>query len=196
MKKRPRTIATKHGHDLALSRRQFLYLGATLTAGLALPGSLRAACTPDDQKERRLILLNAHTHEELDVCYARGATYRPEALDEINKILRDHRTSDIYPIDIKLLDLLSSICSQAGKDACLHIVSGYRSPKTNRMLRKRSRRVARNSFHMQGKAVDIRIPGLSTKKLRRIAFGLKQGGVGYYPRSKFVHVDTGPIRAW
>jgi uncharacterized protein YcbK (DUF882 family) len=196
MKKRPLTIETKHVHDLALTRRRFLFLGTAFTAGLALPGPLRAAFETESPKERRLIFFNAHTHEKLDVCYAQGTTYRPEAIVEINKILRDHRTSDIYPIDIKLLDLLWRIRSQAGKDACLHIVSGYRSPKTNRMLRKRSRRVARNSFHMQGKAVDIRVPGLSTKKLRRIAFGLKQGGVGYYPRSKFVHVDTGPVRAW
>lgn len=196
MKKRQPTITIKNDPQLALSRRQFLCLGAAFTAGLALPGSLRAAPTPDDPKERRLIFFNAHTHEELDVCYARGATYRPEALAAINKILRDHRTSDIYPIDVRLLDLLCGIRSQAGKDARLHIVSAYRSPRTNQMLRKRSRRVARNSFHMQGKAVDIRIPGLSTKKLRRIAYGLKQGGVGYYPRSQFVHVDTGPIRAW
>ncbi len=196
MKIWPLSITSEHGLDLALSRRHFLCLGAAFTAGLALPGPLHAALAPDESKERRLVFFNAHTHEELDVCYAKGPSYRPEALAAINKILRDHRTSDIHPIDVRLIELLYAIRSQAGTDACLNIVSGYRSPKTNRMLRKRSRRVARNSFHMQGKAVDIRIPGLSTKKLRRIAVGLRQGGVGYYPRSKFIHVDTGPVRTW
>lgn len=186
----------EHDHHLTLSRRQFLYLGAAFTAGLVLPGSLCASLPQGDQQERRLIFFNAHTHEKLDVCYARGPSYRPEALAAINKILRDHRANEVHPIDTHLLDLLFAIRSKAGTDACLHIVSGYRSPKTNQMLRQRSHRVARKSLHMQGQAADIRIPGLSTKKLRQIAINFRQGGVGYYPRSSFVHVDIGQFRTW
>ena len=181
---------------VALTRRQFLRLGAAWTAGLALPGSLHAALTPGDPQERRLVLFNTHTREKLDICYARGASYRPEALEAVNAILRDHRTNEIRPIDPRLLDFLCDIRSQAGSNACLHIISGYRSPRTNRMLRKRSRGVARKSLHMTGHAADIRVPGLPLRRLRKIAVRLGRGGVGYYPRTDFVHVDVGRVRTW
>ena len=181
---------------LTLSRRQFLRLGAAVTAGLALPGPLQAALTPDANRERRLVFFNTHTREKLDVCYAQGASYRPEALEAVNVILRDHRTNEIRPIAPRLLDLLCDIRSQAGPDACLHIISGYRSPRTNHMLSKRSRGVARKSLHMAGHAIDIRIPGLPLRRLRQIAVDLGRGGVGYYPRADFVHVDIGRVRTW
>jgi uncharacterized protein YcbK (DUF882 family) len=179
-----------------LSRRQFLRLGAALTAGLALPGPLQASLTPEDPLERRLVFFNTHTREKLDVCYARGEAYRPEALAAVNNILRDHRTNEISPIDTRLLDLLYAIRAKAGSSTCLHIISGYRSPRTNALLRRRSRGVARKSLHMRGHAADIRVPGLSTARLRQIAMDLKRGGVGYYPRADFVHVDIGRVRAW
>ena len=147
-------------------------------------------------RERRLVLFNTHTREKLDVCYARGESYRSEALSAVNHILRDHRTNEVNPIDPRLLDLLCAIRSKAGPDACLHIISGYRSPGTNRRLRQQGRGVARKSLHMQGHAADIRIPGLATSRLRRMALTLRQGGVGYYPQSDFVHVDIGPVRSW
>ena len=181
---------------LTLSRRQFLRLGAAVTAGLALPGPLQAALTPDANQERRLVFFNTHTREKLDVCYAQGASYRPEALEAVNVILRDHRTNEIRPIAPRLLDLLCDIRLQAGPDACLHIISGYRSPRTNHMLSKRSRGVARKSLHMAGHAIDIRIPGLPLRRLRQIAVDLGRGGVGYYPRADFVHVDIGRVRTW
>lgn len=193
---RPTVSPHPYNARLTLSRRQFLRLGAAFTAGLALPGSLHAALTPGDPQERRLVFYNTHTREKLDICYARGASYRPEALDAVNAILRDHRTNEVRPIDPRLLDLLCDIRSQAGSDACLHIISGYRSPRTNQMLRKRSRGVARKSLHMTGHAADIRIPGLSLQRLRQIAVKLGRGGVGYYPRADFVHVDIGRVRAW
>ena len=195
MKNRSRSISAMPDH-LTLSRRQFLRLGAAFTAGLALPGPLHAALTPASHQERRLVFFNTHTREKLDVCYAQGAAYRPEALDAVNMILRDHRTNEVSPIDTRLLDLLYAIRAQAGPDACLHIISGYRSPRTNQMLRKRSRGVARKSLHMQGHAADIRIPGLPIDRLRRIATDLRKGGVGYYPRANFVHVDIGHVRTW
>ncbi len=179
-----------------LTRRHFLRLGAAFTAGLVVPGQLIAALTSDEPWERRLVFFNTHTHEKLDVFYARGESYRPEALSAVNHILRDHRTDEVSPIDPRLLDLLCAIRSAAGPDACVHIISGYRSPRTNQQLRQRSRSVARKSLHMQGHAADIRIPGLATSRLRRIAIDLRQGGVGYYPRSDFVHVDIGPVRTW
>ncbi len=181
---------------LTLSRRQFLCLGAAVTATMALPGPLQAALTPDTTQERRLVFFNTHTREKLDVCYARGSSYRPEALEAVNAILRDHRTNEIRPIAPRLLDLLCDIRSQAGPDACLHIISGYRSPRTNHMLSKRSRGVARKSLHMAGHATDIRIPGLPLRRLRQIAVDLGRGGVGCYPRADFVHVDIGRVRTW
>ncbi len=191
----PTTISPGERQQI-LSRRRFLRLGAALTAGLVLPGQLYASLTADDPRERRLVFFNTHTHEKLDVCYARGESYRPEALRAVNHILRDHRTDEVNPIDPHLLDLLCAIRSKAGPDACLHIISGYRSPRTNQRLRQRSRGVARNSLHMLGHAADIRIPGLATSRLRRMALDLRQGGVGYYPQSNFVHVDIGPVRTW
>lgn len=194
---RPQPTTTPfHEHHQVLSRRHFLRLGAAVTAGLVLPGQLYAALTADDQWERRLVLFNTHTREKLDVCYARGESYRSEALSAVNHILRDHRTNEVNPIDPRLLDLLCAIRSKAGPDACLHIISGYRSPGTNRRLRQQGRGVARKSLHMQGHAADIRIPGLATSRLRRMALTLRQGGVGYYPQSDFVHVDIGPVRSW
>ena len=195
MKKRSTSPHLNHA-CAALSRRRFLRMGAALAAGLALPGSLQAALTSDAPPERRLVLFNTHTRETLDVCYARGTTYRPDALDAVNLILRDHRTNEISPIDPRLLDLLCDIRAQAGSDACLHIISGYRSPRTNQLLRKRSRGVARKSLHMVGHAADIRIPGIPIRRLRQIAVTLARGGVGYYPRSDFVHVDIGRVRTW
>ena len=190
------TTQPAHEHHQLLSRRHFLRLGAAFTAGLLLPGQLYAARTSDDPQERRLVFFNTHTHEKLDVCYARGRSYRPEALSAVNHILRDHRTNEVNPIDPRLLDLLCAIRSKAGPDACLHIISGYRSPRTNQRLRHRSRGVARKSLHMLGHAADIRIPGLATSRLRRMALDLRQGGVGYYPQSNFIHVDIGPARSW
>lgn len=186
-----RIPATNH-----LTRRRFLKLGAFLAAGLVLPPSLHAIPRPEARGERRLKFFNTHTKERLEVCYLRDGQYHPEAIEAINNILRDHRTNEVHPIDHRLLDLLHGIRTKAGQDSCLHIISGYRSPATNAKLRRRSRGVARKSLHMLGYAVDIRIPGVRTASVRKIAMGLKQGGVGYYRKSDFVHVDIGPVRTW
>lgn len=179
-----------------LTRRRFLKLGAFLAAGLVLPPSLHAIPRPDARGEHRLKFFNTHTQERLEVCYLRDGQYHPEAIEAVNNILRDHRTNEVHPIDLRLLDLLHGIRTKAGQDSCLHIISGYRSPATNAKLRRRSRGVARKSLHMLGYAVDIRIPGVRTSTVRKIAMGLKQGGVGYYRKSDFVHVDIGPVRTW
>lgn len=195
------TVRTQATHsrlpdDGHLTRRRFLKLGALLAAGLVLPQSLQALPRPDDRGEQHLKFFNTHTQERLEVCYRRDGQYHQDAIEAVNKILRDHRTNEVHPIDLRLLDLLHTIRAKAGQDSCLHIISGYRSPATNAELRRRSRRVASKSLHMLGHAVDIRIPGVRTSAVRKIAMGLGQGGVGFYPKSDFVHVDIGRVRVW
>jgi uncharacterized protein YcbK (DUF882 family) len=179
-----------------LNRRRFLQLATLMAAGLAVPRSLYAIPLPEKRGERILKLFNTHTQERLEVCYACGGEIDRDALEAVNTILRDHRTNEIHPIDVDLLDLLYAIRSKVGRDSCLHIISGYRSPATNDKLRRRSRGVAKKSLHMRGYAADIRIPGVRTAALRDIALDLARGGVGYYPRSDFVHVDIGRVRSW
>jgi uncharacterized protein YcbK (DUF882 family) len=117
-------------------------------------------------------------------------------VEEINFILRDHRTGDIHSMDEQLVDLLYVLQSQTGSQGAFHIISGYRSPATNSMLNKRSSGVAKRSYHMQGKAIDVCLPGCDLKNLHAAALSLKAGGVGYYPGSGFIHVDVGPVRRW
>ena len=179
-----------------ITRRKFLHYSALMAATLMVPNMARAAVNLDSQEERRLKLFNTHTGERLATCYGRGDAYDSEALKAINHILRDHRTNEIMPIDIRLLDLLCAIRKRAGRGTYLEIISGYRSPATNRMLRRHSSGVARKSLHMKGYAADIRISGMPLAQLRQIAVGLNRGGVGFYPSSDFVHVDIGRVRRW
>jgi uncharacterized protein YcbK (DUF882 family) len=140
-----------------------------------------------------------HTGESLDVVYRIGNTYLPNALAELNHFLRDHRTQDTAHYDPKEFDLLHSVVAKLGEPgAVIDVVCGYRTPWSNNFLRTRSDNtgVAKNSQHMQSKAIDIRIPGVSTSKLRDVAMSFHAGGVGYYPVSQFVHVDVGPVRHW
>jgi uncharacterized protein YcbK (DUF882 family) len=191
-------IPTTHSRpaDGHLTRRRFLKLGSFLAAGLVLPQPLWAVPRPEDRDGRHLKFFNTHTRERLDVCYRRNGQYDQGAIQAVNNILRDHRTDEVHPIDLRLLDLLHSIRTRVGRDCCLHIISGYRSPTTNAELRRKSRSVARKSLHMLGHAADIRIPGVRTSAVRRIAMDIRRGGVGYYAKSDFVHVDIGRVRAW
>jgi uncharacterized protein YcbK (DUF882 family) len=192
-------IPTPHSHldsGKHLSRRRFLKLGALLASGLILPPSVLAVPRPDEKNERYLKFYNTHTQERLEVCYRRDGRYDRDAVQAVHNILRDHRTNEVHPIDLRLLDFLHAIRIQAGRDCCLHIISGYRSPTTNAALRRKSRGVARKSLHMVGHAADIRIPGIRTSTVRQIALNLRRGGVGYYAKSDFVHVDIGRVRAW
>ncbi len=135
----------------------------------------------------------------MDVVYRVGDRYVPGALDKLNYFLRDHRTNDVSHYDVKEFDLLHSVMSRLGRpDGVIDIVCGYRTPWSNNFLRSRSAStgVAKNSQHMQAKAIDIRVEGVQTSRLRDIALSLHGGGVGYYPISQFVHVDVGPIRQW
>jgi uncharacterized protein YcbK (DUF882 family) len=140
-----------------------------------------------------------HTGEDIDVVYRIGDTYVPEALDELNHFLRDHRTQDVSSYDPKEFDVLHALMTRLHRpNGVIDIVCGYRTPESNEFLRSQSADtgVAEHSQHMLAKAIDIRVPGVSTVALRNAALSLHAGGVGYYPVSQFVHVDVGPVRTW
>lgn len=145
---------------------------------------------------------NTHTGETFSGAYKDSlGNYIPGALEKINYILRDHRTNEIYKINVQLLDVLHEISMGLGKDCkstpiCFHVISGYRSPSTNNMLRQKSKSVYHKSAHMTGCAIDIRVPGVPLRALCDKAISLKKGGVGYYPQSNFIHVDTGKVKTW
>ncbi len=177
-----------------MSRRHFL---AGCAAAVGMFGLSPAfAHILSKRPERDLSFLNLHTGERLKVTYWANGDFVAESLSEINHLLRDFRTGDTHRIDPRLLDILYGVREQLGTHKEFHIISGYRSPKTNHLLRTRSHGVAKHSLHMQGKAIDIRVPGYDIHRLQRAAKSLKAGGVGLYTKSNFVHVDTGRVRYW
>lgn len=184
---------SKPKNKFLMNRRQFFRAGAALAAALAIPADVLAARATES---RVLSFYNYHTGERLSACYFSQGRYDSSALAEINELLRDHHNGEVSDIDRELLDLLWELGSQVGTSEPFHVVSGYRSPETNRMLRARSRGVAKNSYHIQGKAVDIYLPNRRLSELRDQALRMRRGGVGYYPRLHFVHVDVGPVRSW
>ena len=167
---------------------------AVISFLIILPVHSGAAGTTHE--ERKLSLFNTHTYERLTVTYKKGGHYIPKALEKVNYILRDHRTGEIHPIDPELMDYLYDLLTKVGNHGEVHIVSGYRSPKTNMQLRQRSKGVAGGSLHMQGKALDFRLPGTDTAVLRDKALAMKRGGVGYYKKLDFIQIDTGRARFW
>jgi uncharacterized protein YcbK (DUF882 family) len=130
------------------------------------------------------------------VVYYSDGGYLPEALRQINHLLRDFRTEEIHVIDLNLLDTLHDLAASTGSGGVYDVISGYRSPATNAQLRKKSNGVAKRSLHMLGRAIDVRLADVDSKILRDAAIRLKKGGVGYYARSDFVHLDTGRFRTW
>lgn len=185
-----------------MNRRSFLALGAKAAVGLCCAQAAPAwANIPSSsfelsEKPRSLSFYHTHTHERLNVTYAKSRKYDSAALLRINNYLRDFRTSEVYPIDPEILDILWAIQEKMCCNSTYEVISGYRSPKTNRKLRKKSNGVAKRSLHMQGKAIDVRIAGEKTKTVRDCAVSLESGGVGYYAKSNFVHIDTGRFRTW
>jgi uncharacterized protein YcbK (DUF882 family) len=147
--------------------------------------------------EYRLRLYHTHTKERLDIVYRRGDAYNPDALDRLDRYLRDHRTGDIRHYDPRVFDLLHDLMVKLGRpDSEIDVVCGYRSPWSNEFLRTHGHQVALHSLHMQAMAIDIRVPGVKTSSLRDAALSLERGGVGYYEKSDFVHVDVGRVRRW
>jgi uncharacterized protein YcbK (DUF882 family) len=159
--------------------------------------SLVSAAAPDPgEGARHLSFYHTHTKEELSVTYYSNGAYDNEALAELNHFLRDFRTRDVTAMDPAVLDILFDIQKTSGSTGVYQIISAYRSPATNEMLRSSSSGVAKNSQHLMGKAMDVRLSDLDTTKLRDAAISLERGGVGYYHDSDFVHVDTGRVRQW
>jgi len=149
------------------------------------------------EEDRRIRLYHTHTGEHLDIVYRHGDEYSAQAEAELDHFLRDHRTGDVKHYDPRVFDILADLAASVGQpNAEIQIICGYRSSWSNEFLRSRSSGVARNSLHLQAHAIDIRIPGVDTLTLRNAALALGRGGVGYYPRSEFVHVDTGRVRNW
>jgi len=175
------------------ARRRVIHTILATGAALALP-ALQASVHP--VPERSLEFRNLHTGETLRTTYWAEGRYLKDELNDINQVLRDHRSGEIYPMDKNLLDLLYVLQQTVATRGAFHIISGYRSPQTNQKLRTQSHGVAKRSLHMQGRAVDIRLPGCELKHLRDAALSLKAGGVGFYARSDFIHVDTGRVRRW
>ena len=147
-------------------------------------------------RPRELSFYHTHTDKNLSVVYHDGESHLAPVLQEINEFLGDFRTGEIHPIDPQLLDALYLLQQKTGIENNFEVISGYRSPKTNSKLRNKSNGVAKRSLHMQGKAIDIRLVGFNTKELRNTAIAMKIGGVGYYRRSDFIHLDTGRVRYW
>ena len=180
-----------------LSRRQVLKGGLLLSLACLSPVPSWANISQLRGAERSLSMTNLHTGELLkDVVYWESGRYIPDALENIDYVLRDHRTNDIHPIDPMTLDLMAAISRKVGAKGPFQIISGYRSPQTNKLLNNSTNGVAKKSYHMQGKAVDLRLPGVPLKALHKAALELRMGGVGYYPKSDFVHVDSGRVRSW
>jgi len=179
------------------TRRQILL--ATMATGLA--GSRLAFAEgkgvgESPAAERALELFNTHTSETLRVAYWRDGAYVPSALEKLRNVLRDHRNGEVHDIEPALYDQLHGLARAARRDARFEIISGYRSPASNAKMAAASSGVAKHSLHMQGRAIDVRLRGCSCVDLRDLALAAQKGGVGYYRRSDFVHIDTGRFRTW
>jgi len=188
--------------DIDVNRRSFLGMGAATLAGVVVPAVVAPASAANfksgviSKGARRLSFRNAHTGESFSGVYRVGDKYLPEAFQQINTVMRDFRTNQVYPMDPRVMDIIYTVQRLSGRRTPFEILSGYRSPKTNTMLRNSSTGVAKKSLHMEGRAVDLRMDGFSTKRLRDLAVSLRAGGVGYYSRSDFIHIDSGDVRSW
>ena len=184
------------GEEYQSDRRGFIKHGLLFTAALGFWTPALAEAGTRATLGREISLVNAHTGEKFRGEYWYEGKYQPSAFKEIKALMRDYRTNEKFPIDPRLMDVLYVLQHRLQNPASFKIFSGYRSPRTNAWLRKNSNGVARHSLHMQGQAIDLSLPGTSLSQVRRAALGLHAGGVGYYPSSSFVHVDTGRVRSW
>ena len=183
-------------------RRRFLQHGfislgvSALACGLPAPALARVFAARTKSAKRSLSLHNLHTDEKLSVTYWKDGRYDRSAWAKLNHVLRDFRTGDSHIMDLRLLDLVHDLRMAMGNDRPVEIISGYRSPASNTYLREASTGVAKNSYHLRGMAMDLRLDGTSLAHLHTTALAMGRGGVGYYPDSEFVHVDVGPVRRW
>lgn len=177
-----------------LTRRNFIKKTGQVTVGVLCSHPLISHAA--FWRKRSLSFYHTHTGEKLNITYARGGIHDPQALEWINNYLRDFRTGDKHPIDPRLLDILWAVKKDMNNKGVFEVISGYRSPWTNDFLRKKSTGVAKQSLHMEGRAIDVRLSGVDTRRLRKCAVNLQGGGVGYYEKSNFVHLDTGSVRTW
>jgi len=183
---------------LHISRRFFLK-GTLFTTALALiqPGQVLANLSRERPPSGQLKLYNIHTGEKISTTYRnQNGQYDKQSIKELNWLLRCHYTDQQHPIDIKTIEFLDLVNTRLCCGREIHVISGYRSPTYNNYLLGRGRRVAKHSLHMEGRALDIRIPGTALSDVRRTAISLRMGGVGYYPGSDFVHIDSGAFRTW
>ena len=184
--------------DISESRRNFLknsgIFGACAGLLTVAPNAFAKAATG---KEKILSFYNIHTGEKIAAPFWENGEYLNDGIAEISQVLRDHRSGEAMPIDRKLFDYLYNLQQKVGSSIRFEVISGYRSPKSNQKLRQQdSKGVAKKSFHMKGQAIDIRLPGTDLAVLQKSARTLQLGGVGYYPKSGFIHLDTGWARSW
>lgn len=183
-----------HDQRCACSGRRRV-LRAILLA-VAMPHALARRARAAAGTERRLLVINTHTGEELDAVYWANGRYQFTELGKLDWLLRDHRTGGVLAIDQRLFDLLCDLAETAGVVPRYQIISGYRSPGTNAMLAAATDGVSSRSLHMEGRAIDLRLEGVPIARLRDLALARQAGGVGYYPQSDFVHLDLGRVRSW
>lgn len=181
-----------YSFDIRINRRGFLRGLGAAAAGLT---ASRVALATNDER-RALALVHTHTGERLSAVYYEDGAYVAPALRQVNELLRDFRTDTLYPIDPGVLDRLYLLRCAAGSAEAFQVICGYRSPTTNEALRRASAGIAQHSLHMEGRAIDVRLPGVKTARLASLARHQQGGGVGYYRVSDFVHVDTGRVRIW
>lgn len=178
---------------------RYLWVAGTMLFLIAAGGArARAFDAPSTAAvEHTLRLYNTHTNENIEIVYRRGDQYIQSALSKLDFFLRDHNTNEVRHFDPRLYDILSDLTASVGHPGGeIDIVCGYRTTSTNAALRAHTNGVAKNSLHIQAEAIDLRMPGVNTLKLRKAALALARGGVGYYPHSDFIHVDTGRVRQW
>ena len=178
----------------AIGRRGFLQTAGVAAVIAAFTGPTVASLALAET--RTLSFVHLHTGERLDATYWADGAYVPDELTAVDRLLRDFRSGDVKPIDLRLLDRLHGLRRAMRSSAPFEVVSGYRSPTTNAALRRNSRAVAKNSYHTRGMAIDVRLPGRGVTQLRHAALRQRAGGVGYYPDSSFIHLDVGPLRRW
>lgn len=181
------------------TRRSFLtrcatasLIGASSTIGI----SQRILASTTTSKTKTIRCFNIHTRETLTVEFYKNGDYDSVALHQLNTLLRDHRENKTTTMDVNLFEQLWELQQILGKNTEFRVISGYRTPKTNNNLRKKSNGVALKSYHMRGQAIDLNVNNASTSKLHKLARAMNAGGVGYYPKAGFIHVDTGPVRHW